>query len=186
VTGWESIVLGREEAAGREETWAGDDRKGHDQMNREQIVYCGIDVCLRLFWSDLEPKKISSCWAPIEFYVKNQNMAIVRMTMDTWNRYPMGKNPIRVWVWRILILMCILFGLLLYPSGMVVMGIFSLVPYLLPDRKSLTYDMRVRITRLVLSHPWDYIWCCHLMLNVVNRVIKLCWVRWFCHASSQI
>jgi hypothetical protein len=45
----------------------------------------------------------------------------------------MGKNPIRAWVWRILIPMGILLGHLLCPSGMVVVGMFSIAPYPLPD-----------------------------------------------------
>jgi hypothetical protein len=53
--------------------------------------------------------------------------------MDT--RFPMGKSPIRVHVWQILIPTCILLGYLLYPSDMVGMSIFSLVPYQLPDKK---------------------------------------------------
>jgi hypothetical protein len=47
----------------------------------------------------------------------------------------MGKNPIRARVCRILIPMGILMGHLLYPSGMVGMGMFSLAPYPLPDKK---------------------------------------------------
>jgi hypothetical protein len=57
----------------------------------------------------------------------------VGMAMGTRN--PMGKNPIRARVWRILIPMGILLGNLLYPSGTVGVGMFSVVPYPLPDRK---------------------------------------------------
>ena len=48
-------------------------------------------------------------------------------------RNPMGKNPIRARVWRILIPMGILLGHLLCPSGMVGVGMFSVAPYPLPD-----------------------------------------------------
>jgi hypothetical protein len=48
--------------------------------------------------------------------------------------------------------MDILLDYLLYPSGMVGMSMFSLDPYLLPIRNPLTYDMRVRIKGLILSH----------------------------------
>jgi hypothetical protein len=53
------------------------------------------------------------------------------MAMDTRN--PMGKNPIRARVWRILILMGILLGHLLCPSGTMGVGMFSVAPYPLPD-----------------------------------------------------
>jgi hypothetical protein len=52
------------------------------------------------------------------------------MTMGTRN--PMGKNPIRARVWRILIPMGILLGHLLCPSGTVGVGMFSVAPYPLP------------------------------------------------------
>jgi hypothetical protein len=45
----------------------------------------------------------------------------------------MSKNPIRAWIWRILILMGILLGYLLCPSGMVGVSMFSVAPYPLPD-----------------------------------------------------
>jgi hypothetical protein len=48
-------------------------------------------------------------------------------------RNPMGKNLIKARVWRILILIDILLGHLLCPSGMVGVGMFSVVPYPLPD-----------------------------------------------------
>jgi hypothetical protein len=48
-------------------------------------------------------------------------------------RNPMGKNPIRVRVWQILIPMGILLGHLLCPSGTVGVGMFSVAPYPLPD-----------------------------------------------------
>jgi hypothetical protein len=57
--------------------------------------------------------------------------AQVGMAMGTRN--PMGKNPIRARVWRILIPMGILLGHLLCPSGMVGVGMFSVAPYPLPD-----------------------------------------------------
>jgi hypothetical protein len=47
----------------------------------------------------------------------------------------MVENPIRAQVWRILIPMGILLGHMLYPSGMVGVGMFSIAPYLLPDEK---------------------------------------------------
>jgi hypothetical protein len=48
-------------------------------------------------------------------------------------RNSMGKNPIRARVWRILIPMGILLGHLLWPSGMVDVGMFSVAPYPLPN-----------------------------------------------------
>jgi hypothetical protein len=57
----------------------------------------------------------------------------VGMAISTQN--PMCKNPIRVWVWRILITMNILLGHLLYPLGLVGIDMFSLVLYPLFDRK---------------------------------------------------
>jgi hypothetical protein len=55
------------------------------------------------------------------------------MAMVPETRNPMGKNPIRARVWRILIPMGILLGHLLCPSGMVGVGMFSVAPYPLPD-----------------------------------------------------
>jgi hypothetical protein len=48
-------------------------------------------------------------------------------------RNPMGKNPIRTRVWRILIPMCILLSHLLCPSGTVGVCMFSVAPYSLTD-----------------------------------------------------
>jgi hypothetical protein len=52
----------------------------------------------------------------------------IGMAMGTRN--PMGKNPIRARVWRILIPMGILLGHLLCPSGIVGVGMFSVALYL--------------------------------------------------------
>jgi hypothetical protein len=66
-------------------------------------------------------------------------------------------------------------GSFVIPIGYGGHGMFSLVPYPLPDRKPANMlDMWVRIKGLILSHAWA---CDKIMLNVVHLVIKLCWVR---------
>jgi hypothetical protein len=57
----------------------------------------------------------------------------MQLGMAMGTRNPMGKNPIRARVWRILIPMGILLGHLLYPAGTVDVGMFSVAPYPLPD-----------------------------------------------------
>jgi hypothetical protein len=122
----------------------------------------------------------------------------VGMAMGTRN--PMGKNPIRARVWRILIPMGILLSHLLCPSGTVGVGMFSLAPYPLPDGEPANIwhvgpDLYVSYKMNLLSlfaNPKNqcYVlcdlkaWCCHLMLNIVEPVIKLCWVRYICYAGT--
>jgi hypothetical protein len=56
------------------------------------------------------------------------------------------------------------------------MSMFSPAPYPRYSIETLTYDLWVLIKGL-FSLIHELVWCCHLMLNVVDIDIKLCRVR---------
>jgi hypothetical protein len=67
-------------------------------------------------------------------------------------------------------------------------GMVGMVNFLEPHTRytienPLTYDMCFGLRNSLI---YGLVWCCHLMLNVVDIVIKLCWVRWICLASIKI
>jgi hypothetical protein len=66
---------------------------------------------------------------------RGQTVGVLDLGMAMGTRNPMGKNPIRARVWRILIPMGILLGHSLCPSGTVGVDMFFVAPYPLPNRE---------------------------------------------------
>jgi hypothetical protein len=80
----------------------------------------------------------------------------------------MGKNPIRIRVWRILIPMGILLGHLLCPSGTVGVGMFSVAHTRYPMGNPLIYDTWVQI---YMSHKINLL---SLFANPKNQCYVFC------------